>query len=104
MAEVRCAACGTLNRVPEARVAERGRCGKCKAELPAAGAPVPVTDATFDQQVLGAPTPVLLDCWAEWCGPCHMLTPTIDAFARDVAGPAASSRAPSSTPACAHSL
>jgi len=86
MAEVRCAACGTLNRVPEARVAERGRCGKCKAELPAAGAPVPVTDATFDQQVLGAPTPVLLDCWAEWCGPCHMLTPTIDAIARDYAG------------------
>ena len=33
-----------------------------------------------------APTPVLVDCWADWCGPCHMLAPTIDALARDHAG------------------
>jgi thioredoxin len=68
-------------------MADRGRCGKCKAELPAAAAgPVPVTDATFDRLVLGARTPVLLDLWAEWCGPCHMVAPTIDALARDYAG------------------
>jgi thioredoxin len=68
-------------------MADRGRCGKCKAELPAADAgPVPVTDATFDRLVLGASTPVLLDLWAEWCGPCHMVAPTIDALARDYAG------------------
>jgi thioredoxin len=68
-------------------MADRGRCGKCKAELPSAGAgPVPVTDATFDRLVLGASTPVLLDLWAEWCGPCHMVAPTIDALARDYAG------------------
>jgi thioredoxin len=68
-------------------MADRGRCGKCKAELPAAVAgPVPVTDATFDRLVLGASTPVLLDLWAEWCGPCHMVAPTIDALARDYAG------------------
>ncbi|HEV8143258.1 MAG TPA: thioredoxin [Methylomirabilota bacterium] len=87
MAEVRCPACGTLNRIPQGRMADRGRCGKCKAELPAAAAgPVPVTDATFDRLVLGASTPVLLDLWAEWCGPCHMVAPTIDALARDYAG------------------
>jgi thioredoxin len=45
-----------------------------------------VTDATFDRLVLGASTPVLLDLWAEWCGPCHMVAPTIDALARDYAG------------------
>jgi thioredoxin 2 len=86
MPTVRCPACGALNRIPEARMAERGRCGKCKADLPAAGAPMAVTDATFERDVLGATTPVLLDCWADWCGPCHMLAPTIDALARDYAG------------------
>ena len=86
MAEVRCPACGTLNRVPDTKLTARGRCGKCKAELPALAAPVAVTDATFEQQVLGSPVPVLLDCWADWCGPCHMLAPTIDALARDYAG------------------
>ena len=83
---MRCGACGARNRIPEGRTAERGRCGKCKAPLRAAGAPVAVTDATFERLVLESPTPVLLDCWAEWCGPCHMLAPTIDALARDYAG------------------
>ena len=86
MATVRCPACGTLNRVPDTRRAERGRCGKCKAELPPANGPISVTDATFERDVLGAPAPVLLDCWADWCGPCHMLAPTVDALARDYAG------------------
>jgi thioredoxin 2 len=88
MLEVRCPACGAVNRVPEARATARGRCGKCRAELPpaAAAGPVPITDADFEQRVLRAPVPVLLDCWADWCGPCHMLAPTIDALARDYAG------------------
>jgi thioredoxin 2 len=84
--EVRCPACGTLNWIPEARVAERARCGKCKAQLPAVSGPVVVTDATFSDQVLGARMPVVLDCWAAWCGPCRLLAPTIDALARDYAG------------------
>ena len=86
MPTVACPACGTLNRIPETRTAERGRCGKCKAELPLPGVPVAVTDATFEQRVLEATSPVLLDCWADWCGPCHMLAPTVDALARDYAG------------------
>lgn len=45
-----------------------------------------ITDATFEATVLRATRPVLLDCWADWCGPCHMLAPTIDALARDYAG------------------
>jgi thioredoxin len=45
-----------------------------------------VTDGDFESTVLGASAPVLVDCWADWCGPCHMLAPTIDALARDYAG------------------
>jgi thioredoxin len=87
MAEIRCPACGATNRVPEARAGEPARCGKCKAPLTAGSTtPLAVTDADFERTVLGSRIPVLLDCWADWCGPCHMLAPTIDALARDYAG------------------
>jgi len=45
-----------------------------------------VTDDTFAAEVEQSPTPVLLDLWAEWCGPCHMLAPTIDELSSEMAG------------------
>ncbi|MDX2146823.1 MAG: thioredoxin [Planctomycetota bacterium] len=46
------------------------------------------TDANFAQEVLSSPVPVLVDFWAEWCQPCRMLSPTIDAIAEQFAGKA----------------
>jgi thioredoxin len=52
-----------------------------------ASKPLKVTDATFERDVLQAGSlPVLLDCWAEWCGPCHVVAPVLDQLAAESGG------------------
>ncbi|MFM8393508.1 MAG: thioredoxin [Acidobacteriota bacterium] len=88
---VRCAQCGSLNRINQDRL-RGGRepvCGQCRniLELKDSSAhPVRITDANFNELVGKAATPVFIDFWAGWCGPCLMIGPFIEELARDLAG------------------
>ncbi|AKX94473.1 thioredoxin [Neomoorella thermoacetica] len=47
---------------------------------------ITLTDANFEEEVLSATTPVLVDFWAAWCGPCRMIAPIVDELAQEYAG------------------
>ena len=50
------------------------------------GKPIEVTDSNFEGEVIQSSLPVLVDLWAEWCGPCHMIAPIVEEIAGEYEG------------------
>src|SRR5579863_5881430 len=82
---LRCQFCETWNRIDAARAADRPKCGKCARPM-LLDRPFTLTEETFARTIQESDVPVLVDFYADWCGPCKMMAPSIDELAAEYQG------------------
>ena len=84
-ATISCPSCEKLNRVNLSRLQHGPKCGSCGKPIPL-DRPVRVGDRNLDQVLAGSDVPVLVDFYADWCGPCRMVAPFVDEIAQSNVG------------------
>lgn len=84
-ATVACPFCATLNRVDLSRIEQHPKCGKCGKPI-LLDRPIPVSDESFAKVTTDTTVPVVVDFYADWCGPCKIMAPLLDDVARRRAG------------------
>ncbi len=86
-ATLRCEFCGTWNRIDAERALDKPKCGNCGKPM-LLDRPVKLDDASFARTIADSDVPVLVDFYADWCGPCKMMAPSVDKLAADYSGKA----------------
>ena len=84
-ATLRCQFCFAWNRIDVSRAADRPKCGKCGKPM-LLDRPVMLDDETFARTIAEAGVPVIVDFYADWCGPCKMMAPAVDQLAANYSG------------------
>ncbi len=86
-ATLRCQFCESWNRIDVSRAEDKPKCGKCGKPM-LLDRPVKLDEDTFTRTIAESQVPVLVDFYADWCGPCKMMAPAVDQLASSYSGKA----------------